>query len=92
MKGYNSTESFWIITKIKLDLCAIMMYHSANYEKNQYIPSKVIEGNNIFTLYFTPTTKTKSKKGHNLVKSLRMITNIELGKYFTMTYPSANFQ
>ena len=26
---------------------------------------KLLRENNIFTLYFTPTTKTKSKKGHN---------------------------
>ena len=36
--------------------------------------------------------KTKSKKGHNLAKILQMITNIELDLYFTMVYPSANFQ
>ena len=53
---------------------------------------KLLKGNNIFTLYFTPTIKTKSKKGHNLAKILRMITNIELDLYFTMIYPSANFQ
>ena len=46
----------------------------------------------IFTLYFAPTTKTKSKKGHNLAKILQIITNIELDFYFTMIYPSANFQ
>ena len=39
----------------------------------------------------TPT-KTKSKKGHNSDKILRMIINIELDLYFTMIYPSANFQ
>ena len=53
---------------------------------------KLLRGNNIFTLYFTPTTKTKSIKGHNLAKILRMTTNIELDLYFTMIYPSANFQ
>ena len=50
----------------------------------------LLRGNNIFTLYFTPTTKTKSKKGHNLAKILRMITNIELDLYFTKIYPFAN--
>ena len=53
---------------------------------------KLLRGNNSFTLYFTPTTKTKLKKGHNLAKILRMITNIELDLYFTMIYPSTNFQ
>ena len=43
-------------------------------------------------LYFTPTTKPKSKKGHNVAKILQMITNIEPDLYFTMIYPSANFQ
>ena len=36
----------------------------------------------------TPT-KTKSNKGHNF---LWMITNIKLDLYFTIIYPSANFQ
>ena len=36
--------------------------------------------------------KTKSEKGHNSVKSLRMTTNIKLDLYFTMIYPSENFQ
>ena len=36
----------------------------------------------------TPT-KTKSKKGHNSAKILRMITNIKLDLYFTMIYLSA---
>ena len=53
---------------------------------------KLLRGNNIFTLYFTRTTKTRLKKGHILAKILRMITNIELDLYFTMLYPSANFQ
>ena len=53
---------------------------------------KLLRGNNIFTLYITPTTKTKSNKDQNLVKLLQMITNIELDLYFTMTYPSAIFQ
>ena len=35
---------------------------------------------------------TKSKKGLNSAKILWMITNIELVLYFTMMYPSANFQ
>ena len=52
---------------------------------------KLLWGNNIFTLYFTPTTKTKLKKGHNSAKIWRLITNIELYLYFTMVYP-ANFQ
>ena len=47
---------------------------------------KLLRGNNIFTLYFTPKTKTKLKKGHNLAKILQMITNIELDLYFTMIY------
>ena len=38
------------------------------------------------------TTKTKSKKGDNSAKILRMITYIELDLYFTMIYPSASFQ
>ena len=37
---------------------------------------------NIFILYFTPKTNTKSKKGHNFAKILQMITNIELDLYF----------
>ena len=53
---------------------------------------KLLRGNNIFTLYIIPTTKSKSKKGHILAKLLRMITNIEPDLYFTMIYPSANFQ
>ena len=53
---------------------------------------KLSSGNSIFTLYFTQTTKTKSKKGHNLTNILRLITNIELDLYFTMIYPSANCQ
>ena len=52
----------------------------------------LLRENNSFTLYFTLTTKTKSKKGHNLAKILRMISNIELDLYFIMIYPSANFQ
>ena len=48
-------------------------------------------GQNIFTLYFTLTTNAKSKKGHNLAKILRIITNIEPDLYF-MIYPSANLQ
>ena len=83
---------FWMITKIKLDIYAIMIYHSANFEWNQCIPSKCIDGKNNFTLYFTPTTKTKSKNGHNLAEILRMITNIEPALHFTMIYSSANFQ
>ena len=82
------TEIFWMITKITLDLYAIMIYHSANFEWNQCISSKVIEG----YLYFTPQTKTKSKKGHNSAKILWMSTIIELDLYSTMIYPSANFQ
>ena len=39
----------------------------------------------------TPT-KRKSKKGRNSAKILQMITNIQLDLYFTMIYPSANFQ
>ena len=31
-------------------------------------------------------------KCHNLAKILRMITNIEPDLYFTMKYPSENFQ
>ena len=38
------------------------------------------------------TTKTKLKKGQNSAKILQMITNIGLDLYFTMIYPSANFQ
>ena len=38
-----------------------------------------------------PTTKTKSKKGHNSAKILRTVTIIELNEYFTMIYSSANF-
>ena len=53
---------------------------------------KLLRGNNIFTLYFTPTTITKSKKGHNLAKILWMIINIELDLYFTIIYPYSNFQ
>ena len=53
---------------------------------------KLLRANNSFTLYFTLTTKTKSKIGHNLAKILRMISNIELDLYFIMIYPSANFQ
>ena len=53
---------------------------------------KLLRGNNIFTLYFTSTTKTKWKKGHNLAKILKIITNIDLDLSFTMIYPSANFQ
>ena len=34
---------------------------------------KLLRGTNIFKLHFNPTTKTKSKKGHNLIKILRMI-------------------
>ena len=45
---------------------------------------KLFRGNNIFTLYFAPTTKTKSKTGHNLAKIMRMITNIEPDLYFTI--------
>ena len=52
----------------------------------------LLRENNILTLYFTPTTKTKWKKGHNLAIVLRMITNIEPDLYFTTIYPSANFQ
>ena len=32
------------------------------------------------------------KKSHNSIKSLQMITDIEFDPYFTMMYPSANFQ
>ena len=39
----------------------------------------------------TPT-KNKSKKGHKSAKILLMIVNIEFDIYFTMIYPSANFQ
>ena len=49
-------------------------------------------GGNIFTLYFTRTTKIESKKGHNLANFLRIFTNIELDLYFIMICPSANFQ
>ena len=37
-------------------------------------------------------TKTKSKKGHNSAKILRMNPNNEPDLYFTMVYPSANSQ
>ena len=67
---------------------------TTNFEWKQCKKSlqKLLRGNNIFTLNFTPTTKTKLKKGHNLAKILRMITNIKLDQYFTLIYPSANFQ
>ena len=39
-----------------------------------------------------PLTKTKSEKGQNSAKILRIVTNIELNLYLTMIYPSANFQ
>ena len=38
------------------------------------------------------TTNTKSKKGHNSVIILRMITNIKLDLYFTMGHTSAKFK
>ena len=53
---------------------------------------ELLGGNNIFTLFLTPTTKPKLKKGHNLAKILQMATNTEPDLYFTMIYPSANFQ
>ena len=70
-----------MITKIKRGLYAKMIYYSeTSYEINAPLQN------------FTQTTKTKLIKGHYLAKSLRMITNIELDLYFTMVYPSANFQ
>ena len=58
----------------------------------QKIPSKVIEGKQYLYLEFYPNNKNLVEKGHNLAKILRMITNIKLDQYFTLIYPSANFQ
>ena len=81
-----------MITEIKLDLYAIMIYHSENFELNECSPSKVIEGNQYLPYVLPQQQKTKSKKAHNLAKILWMIINIEFNLYFTMIYPSANFQ
>ena len=64
---------------------------SLQTEWNQCIPSKVIEGKQYLYHLFTPTTKTKLKKGHNLAKILRMITNIKLDLYFTMIHVYISF-
>ena len=81
-----------MITKIKLDLYVII-YHAANFEWNQCIPSRVIGGKQyLYLVFLTPTTKPKLKKGHNFAKILQMATNTEPDLYFTMIYPSANFQ
>ena len=69
-----------------------MIYYPANFDWNQCIPSKVIAGNNTVSIYFTQILKTKSKKGHNLTKIMWTIPNIKLDLYFTIIYPSANFQ
>ena len=67
-----------------------VLWYTILQMSNEINPSlqKLLSGNNIFILYFTPITKT----GHNLAKILPMITNLELDLYFTMIYPSANFQ
>ena len=46
-----------MITKIKLDLYAIMIYHSANYKWKECTPSKAIEGKQYLYLLFYPSNK-----------------------------------
>ena len=93
IKGYNLTEIFRIITKIKLDLFVIMIYHSANFEWNQPILHKLLWGNNTYILYFTPTTKTKLKKSGNSAWP-KFADNYQHQKpdlYFPMIYDMISF-
>ena len=69
-----------------------MIYHSANFEWNQCIHSKVIEEKQYLYLVFYPNNKNLSGNRQQLGQNFAHDTNIELELYFTMIYPSANFQ
>ena len=81
-----------MITKIKLDPYVKMIPHLQTLNEINASLQKLLRGNNIFTLYFTPTTKTKSKKGYILAKILRMVAIFKCDLFFTVIYPCANFQ
>ena len=70
-----------MIAKIKIDFYAKMIYHSANFEQNKCIPSKVRE---TILLPWSLLQQQTAKMGHNLAKILWVITNIELNLCFTL--------
>ena len=43
-----------------------------------------------YSIWSKSVAKPKSKKGHNLVKILSMITKFDLDLYLAMLYPSVN--
>ena len=63
---------------------------TTNFKWNQCIPTKLIQGKQLPCIL--PQKQKLSRKRAITTKILWMITNIELDLYFTMIYPSANFQ
>ena len=80
-KDYQQTTK---VAAIKKELYFMMLYPSVNFKWNCCIPSKVTDRKPKFS-------QKLSKKGHNSVKILQMISKFKLDLYFIMFYPSVNF-
>ena len=77
---------------LKLNLYNIIGFQ---HDRNLFLSSKhndSIYGDIYYQYIDTIMFSSMTALGHNLAKILQMITNIEPDLYFTMIYPSANFQ